>query len=177
MTAPRDDRPSDLKALRYLDALNAGDLETVAALWEDASRDPELERILTELEGELFVEIRTANGNAGVERVPGFLPKQLPATRRHWAAWIGVAGALAAACVLAVLAWSGRDGKPPEPGPGTGDSAQQVTRRTQDEFVRIPTWPESRRDVDEAEVPAFHWPLPESLPITRSTLMSDDLVD
>ena len=45
--------PRDLAALHYLEALNAGNLETAAALWDEASRDPELERTLTELDGAL----------------------------------------------------------------------------------------------------------------------------
>ncbi len=49
MKAPQSRLASDLRALRYLDALNAGDLEAVSDLWEEASHDPELERILAEL--------------------------------------------------------------------------------------------------------------------------------
>ena len=57
MKEPRNHLPRDLKALRYLDALNAGDLEAVAALWEEATHDPELERMLAELDGAMFREI------------------------------------------------------------------------------------------------------------------------
>ena len=100
----RTTKPSrrDLKALRYLDALNAGDLEAVSALWEEASHDPELERMLAELDDAMFQEI------AG---------KREPATRTarptHAAGPSGAyaAGTVAAACLLAILAWPRHDTK------------------------------------------------------------------
>ncbi len=68
MKEPRNHLPRDLKAVRYMDALNTGDLEAVSALWEEASHDPELERVLAELDGAMFQEVR---GN------PSSLPEQL----------------------------------------------------------------------------------------------------
>ena len=64
MSEPRSHLARDLEAMRYLDALDAGDLDAVAALWEDASHDPELERRLTELDGAMFEEIQ-GNHHAG----------------------------------------------------------------------------------------------------------------
>jgi hypothetical protein len=43
-------------ALRYLDAFDAGDVNTLADLWERAAGDPELERLLGELADGLAVE-------------------------------------------------------------------------------------------------------------------------
>jgi hypothetical protein len=43
-------------ALRYLDALDAGDINALAELWERAAGDPELERQLGELTDGLAVE-------------------------------------------------------------------------------------------------------------------------
>jgi hypothetical protein len=177
MTKPHDDLAQDLAALRYLDALNAGDLEAVAALWEQASRDPQLERALAELDGALFLENATAQGKAGGQSVPGSLPRQLPARRRRWAGWVGAAGALAAACVLAVLATSRRDGKMPETSPATTASARQLPRHAPDDFASTPAWPEIRRLVDGAETPTFHWPLPEGSPTAPSTSIPPDLLD
>ena len=37
-------------ALQYLDALDSGALEAVAAMWEEASADPELEALLRDLD-------------------------------------------------------------------------------------------------------------------------------
>ena len=49
MREPRNYLPRDLQALYYLNALEARDLESVAALWDEASRDPELEARMREL--------------------------------------------------------------------------------------------------------------------------------
>ncbi|HEU5115246.1 MAG TPA: hypothetical protein VFT74_01075, partial [Isosphaeraceae bacterium] len=43
-------------AVRYLDALDAGDLDAVVALWEEAATDPELEAVLQELNEGLHTE-------------------------------------------------------------------------------------------------------------------------
>ena len=43
-------------ALRYLDALDSGALEAVAAMWEEASADPELEALLRDLDEALSEE-------------------------------------------------------------------------------------------------------------------------
>ncbi len=164
--------PQDLQTLRYLDALNVGDLEAVAALWEEASRNPELERTLAEFDGALFVEHTTVNVQAAAQCVPEF-----PAARRRWAAWAGVVGALAAACVLAVLAWSRHDSKSPQLSHPSGDSMRPITPRAPDDFASIPAWPEGRRIVDGAEMATFHWPLPEASPIARSTWIPPDVLE
>ena len=62
MNEPKSDLARDLKALQYIDALHARDLEAVAALWDEASRDPELERVLAELEGALFAAASNLGG-------------------------------------------------------------------------------------------------------------------
>jgi hypothetical protein len=56
MNEPRNHLPRDLQALRYHDALTTGDLETVSTMWEQASRDPDLERLLVEIDDALFLE-------------------------------------------------------------------------------------------------------------------------
>lgn len=49
MSAPGDRFWSERMAVRYLDALDAGDLETIVALWEQAATDPRLEALLDDL--------------------------------------------------------------------------------------------------------------------------------
>jgi tetratricopeptide (TPR) repeat protein len=58
MSESRKQSPRDLRAFRhlYLDALEMGDLEAVAALWQEASHNPELERVLTKLGEELYTQ-------------------------------------------------------------------------------------------------------------------------
>ena len=121
MRERRNHLPSDLNALRYLDALNEGDLETVAALWEEASLDPELERILTEVDESLFVEEAAGLAKAEAAQSPnryhmrrpgGFrIPWPLAARRR----WLGAAAAIVAAALLAVFALPRHDRTKPVP--------------------------------------------------------------
>ncbi len=64
-------------ALRYLDALDAGDPEALAGLWEQARADPELEALLCELnEGLIAEEILNPSFEEEAARV-------LELTRRH----------------------------------------------------------------------------------------------
>jgi hypothetical protein len=52
-----DDRFRDERiAVRYLDALDAGDLDAIAALWEEAANDPRLAKLLDELDRGLDAE-------------------------------------------------------------------------------------------------------------------------
>jgi hypothetical protein len=160
MKEPRNHLPRDLKALRYLDALNAGDLEAVSTLWEEASHDPELERTLAELDGAMFGEV-LANQSS--------LPEQLGRRRRRWAVGVVAVVALAAACLLAILAWPRRDTKNPVPSPPRGQTVDQVALRPS----AVSPLLEARRDLDEAEMPPFIWPL-ENL-LSASTPL--DLLD
>ena len=102
MKEPPNHLSRDLEALRYLDALNAGDLEAVSALWEDASRDPELERMLAEIKAAMFQEIP---GN------PGSLPDRLGRRRRLWAVRVGAAGTW-----RPPVCWRSSPGHGPAPG-------------------------------------------------------------
>jgi hypothetical protein len=139
----------DLLALRYLDALDAGDLEAVAEIWEVAGRDPELERLLAEVDGALYVEAR---GQESPRREPRRWQ------RRRWAARVGAAGAVAAACVIAVLAWPTRDGKDAIPSLGTNQPVQVGSSQPADEFNGASPLLALRRNLEETELPAFTWP-------------------
>jgi hypothetical protein len=149
MREPRKHLPGDLKALRYLDALNAGDLEAVAELWEEAAGDSDLEQMLTELDAELSVE------QAGTKRLPGWHPTVQPQLTRRLAV---VVAALAAACLLAVLAWPRRGRNDPVTRPDTNPSANRVARPPSS-----PPWREARRTLDETESAPFTWPLRNTL--------------
>jgi hypothetical protein len=114
---------------------------------------------------------------AGLEaRLLAAIPAGRPVPRRHWAVWIGAVGALAAACLLAVLAWLGRDAINPAPKPGAIESVRQDTPRPPD-AAGVPAWLAARRILDGAEPPPFTWPVPESPPVTLSTSIPPDLLD
>ena len=150
MNEPRNHLPGDLKALRYLDAVNAGDLEAVASHWEEAADDPQLERILTEIDEATFQEI---GGK------PSLLCERLARPKRRWAVWIGSAGTLAAASLLAMLAWPPRDterlGRSPQVRQSGTEVAHQLPRSSRDLSPLL----EARRNLDEAAMPGFVWPL------------------
>jgi hypothetical protein len=130
----------DLQALRYLDALEAGDLETVAKQWDEASHHPELELALAELDSGL-----TATAAARWRR------------RRRWVFWGGATGTMVAAGVLAVLAWP----RPEVPSPSSGsEEVVSDTNGAMDLSANFATWRESRQATEDAGTP-FCWPLPE----------------
>jgi hypothetical protein len=109
-------------------------------------------------------------------RLLAAIPPAGPVPRRRWAVWAGVAGALAAACLLAVLAWRGRDGKAPAPSPQKTDSARQAPSRPPEEDG-IAAWREARRVADGEELPPFTWPLDEPAPVGVATSIPPDLFE
>src|SRR5262245_4886983 len=66
-------------ALRYLDALDAGDVGTLAELWEQAAMNPKLERVLSELTDGLALEEELDPAwEADAAHVRGMLREHLP---------------------------------------------------------------------------------------------------
>jgi hypothetical protein len=104
-------------------------------------------------------------------RLLATVPAKMPAMRRQRKAWFVAAGALAAACVLAVLIWRGNDGtnsiaiRPIDP----------VTPQPQGDIA--PTRLEVRQSLDETKMPAFSWPLDETVPIHVSPSIPSALFD
>jgi hypothetical protein len=79
MTEPKHSAAWAENALRYLDALDAGDVATLAELWEQAAVDPQLEQVLGELTDGLAVEEGLDPAwQADAERVRGLLREHLP---------------------------------------------------------------------------------------------------
>ncbi len=71
-------------ALRYLDALDAGDVAVLAELWEHAAADPRLEQVLGELtDGLAIEEERDPAWEADAERVRSLLREHLPSGFRE----------------------------------------------------------------------------------------------
>ena len=109
-------------------------------------------------------------------RLLAAIPPERPIPQRRWAVWVGAVGTLAAACLLALLAWPGRTGKD-IPRPPTRGSARQSTPPAPDDSARITAWREARRVLEGAEPPAFTWPLEETAPLMVSTSIPPDLLD
>ena len=104
-------------------------------------------------------------------------PARGPAPRRRWAVRALVAGALAAACLLAVLAWQRRDGKAPTFGPAKHEVAHKVTPRPPDGPPGMAAWVRAGRDPEAAELPPFTWPLGEAPAATMAAAISPDLLE
>ena len=90
--------------------------------------------------------------------------------------WLVVSG-LAAACLLAVLAWPRGDGKNPVPGSSGRQSSDQIAPRPRQDPAGIAAWRNVRRGLDLSEMPAFSWPLQESSPLSVLTSIPPDLLD
>jgi hypothetical protein len=154
MNEPREHLATDLKALRYLDALDTGDLEAAYLLWDEASHDPELERVLAELDGAM---VRQIPGH------PSALPERPGRRRNRLPVWGAAAGTVAAACLLAILASPWRNIpnhglNPPRNPTGTG-----VAHQPPDVSHDLTSSPGVRRDLDLAAMPRFVWPLESRL--------------
>jgi hypothetical protein len=65
-------------ALRYLDALEAGDLEAVAAFWEQAAADPALERMLGEVTDGVAEEEGLSPADDAAEQVFALARRTMP---------------------------------------------------------------------------------------------------
>jgi hypothetical protein len=93
-----------------------------------------------------------------------------------------MAGTMAAACLLAALAWLGRDGKGPVPRPEMHEfthaqGADLPPSPRPDHPASIAPWLEARRALDGAERPTFTWPLQETSSLRGLTSIPHDLLD
>ncbi len=93
----------------------------------------------------------------------------VPARRRRRFLVLSLTAALAAACLLAVLAWSRRDTPLPRP---DGKANTPVTKRASD-----PETLTARLNLDELPGATFNWPLEEALPLTVTTAIPSDLLN
>jgi hypothetical protein len=115
---------------------------------------------------------------AGLEaRLLAAITADRPTPRRRWAGWVGVAGAVAAACLLAVLAWPRREARDPAPRPPANGIAHQVAPRSPADAADLTAWRETRRILDGAEMPPFTWPLPEPWSVRVSNAIPPDLLN
>jgi hypothetical protein len=79
MTEHEQSAARDETALRYLEALDAGDARTLAGLWEQAEADPRLEQVLGEMTDALAEEEGpSSDWEADADRVRALLRQHLP---------------------------------------------------------------------------------------------------
>jgi hypothetical protein len=110
-------------------------------------------------------------------RLLATIPAEMPIPQRRWAIWLGVVGPLAAACLLAVLAWLGRDSKNPIPIPGPPKVVREIPRRPTDDSARIVPSLQARRELEGVDTLTFTWPIEEASPMRVSTSISPNLLD
>ena len=108
-------------------------------------------------------------------RLLAAIPAKRSIPPRRWGVRVGAISALAAACLLAVIAWPWRDGEHSDP--KTIQSTVRVTPRPTEDSAPIASLRPARQVLDEAEPPTFTWPLPESSPIRFSASIPADLLD
>ena len=162
-TPKRPDRDSEI--LRYVDALDSGDLESIASLWEKASDDPVLEALLLEVEGAVAAEEAKT-----IRRLPG----QISQKPRAWVRRMVVAGALGAACLLVFLLWRSRESS--QPGPSL-PNREYVTKPPPMDDGSLPVPSQDARTIDKNALTAFAWPLEEKQPIRAGSSIPADLLD
>ena len=122
--------------------------------------------------------------------VPGDLEARLLAAiptpkanaRRRVAVFAGVAAALAAACLLAVLSKTEltpfhRGPQGDRPKPETKDFVQPRVPTAPDESARIAASLKARRELDETKLAPFRWPIPQSSPARLATAIRPDVRD
>jgi hypothetical protein len=96
-----------------------------------------------------------------------------PPTATPWPMRRIVGSGIAAACLLAVLAWSRRDDQRPNP----NRSTHEVATRPPGGPSREAAGGEGRRGLDGVEALTFHWPLPETASLLVSSPIPPELLD
>src|SRR5262249_47236514 len=85
---------------------------------------------------------------------------------RRWrrrAAWAGVAGALAATCLIAVLARPRHDDEDTIPSPGRAQPVQRVSSQPTEDYTGLAPLLALRRNQNESDKPTFAWPYENSV--------------
>jgi hypothetical protein len=140
-------------------------------------RRPNPDRSPDDLEGRLR-SLRRPPVPAALEvRLLAAIPAGRTIPRRFWVVGGGLVAAVAAACVLVALAWRGHDDNHPVPTPPTSRSAHAVTPQPRDESTPSAAWRDARSVLEESELPAFNWPIKETVPVMVSTKIPPDLFD
>jgi hypothetical protein len=168
MNETSKDPHRDFEVMRYLDALEAADLETIASMWDEASGDPKLEARFVELESVLVAE---------ESRPPDLSNARHLDPSRRWRRRFALAGALAAACLVALLAWrllpTVTIDSPRTPGKSANIESVKPAF-SDDPFVgRI----EGQGGTGNSALTAFAWPLEESQPIRAGGPIPSGLLD
>jgi hypothetical protein len=97
------------------------------------------------------------------------------ASRPSRTRWL-IGSGLAAACLLAVLAWPRPEIKNAVTDPDTSQSAPRITLQPPDDPSGDAAWLADRRGPDGTQAPTFHWPLQETSSLMVSSPVPPDLL-
>ncbi|HZU36623.1 MAG TPA: hypothetical protein VFA18_11970 [Gemmataceae bacterium] len=168
MSSFRDQVRRDVRAAAYLDALDAGDLQTIATLWDEASHDSELEHLLAEVDARVFVE---------EAQTPAVRPAEVPAPGAKPWLWLSVLGGVAAACALAIFLWPR-----PQPENPTRDQARTTHPAPPSPHplahapADVARWQAPARMLSGAETTTFIWPV-QGPPFRVGSAIPPDLLE
>ena len=103
-----------------------------------------------------------------------------PGSPGSWVRWIGGVSALAAACLLIVLAWPKGEGQkqvkdPKKNGVAAIDPPNPISPRSP-QGTATP-WLQARRAPDDLKLAPFTWPIEETRPMTVASSIPSDLLD
>jgi hypothetical protein len=175
VSKPQTHLSRDIFALRYLTALQAGDLDGVAALWEEAGGDVDLEEVLVEVESILIeeesasrTELRPRRDGSDQATAPEL---RTPASRKkRWQTAMSLSAALAAVCLVIYLTWLSVQAR-------LSDARHPLT---QQDAPRVLDGAEYDQGLQElrprsagAQSTTFSWPLEMKSPVTVVSRIPD----
>ncbi len=121
---------------------------------------------------------RAASGAALAPRVLPALTQPGSPGRWRWVRLIGGVSALAAACLLIVLAWPKSDGQKSKPDPQKNHlAAAGSTNPVSPQSPQDTPWLQARRAPDDLKLAPFTWPIEETKPMTVARSIPGDLLD
>jgi hypothetical protein len=110
-------------------------------------------------------------------RLLAAIPKAKPASPWRWSARLGLAGAVTAACVLALLGWLWRESQQPIPNTTPNELPYVKSAGLADGIGRMAAWQEARSTREETDPGIFVWPLPEARPVVAWNSIPADILD
>ena len=111
-------------------------------------------------------------------RLLAAIPAGAPTRRRRWAGWIVGASALAAACLLIVLAWPKGGGQKSDQKNKdfvSKDSTNSVGPQSAQDAPG--SWVRARGASDEPKLPPFTWPVDDTTHVTLTSSIPSDLLN